>query len=52
MGSLVFLGGTGLEPMAVRLIEQVRSQGVAAHKVQLELFLARLYVYLEYLSDV
>ncbi|MCF5139793.1 response regulator [Pseudomonas edaphica] len=52
VGSLVFLGGTGLEPMAVRLIEQVRSQGVAAHKVQLELFLARLYVYLEYLSDV
>lgn len=52
VGSLVFLGGTGLESCAVTLIEQVRSQGVAAHKVQLELFLARLLVYLEYLTDV
>ena len=52
VGSLVFLGGTGLEASAVKLIEQVQSQGVAAHKVQLELFLARLFVYLEYLSEV
>lgn len=52
VGSLVFLGGTDLEPSAVRLIEQVRSQGVAAHKVQLELFLARVFVYLEYLAGV
>jgi CheY-like chemotaxis protein len=52
VGSLVFLGGTGLESCAVKLIEQVRSQGVAAHKVQLELFLARLLVYLEYLTEV
>ncbi|MDL2187903.1 response regulator [Pseudomonas sp. ChxA] len=52
VGSLVFLGGTGLESGAVRLIEQVQSEGVAAQKTQLELFLARLVVYLEYLANV
>lgn len=52
VGSLVFLGGTGLESSAVRLIGQVQADGVAAHKAQLELFEAHLCAYLEYLSEV
>ncbi|AZF30510.1 hypothetical protein C4J89_1019 [Pseudomonas sp. R4-35-07] len=50
VGSLVFLGGSDLESTATQLIEQVRSGDVASHSVQLELFQARLCVYLEYLS--
>ena len=52
VGSLVFLGGTGLETSAVRLIEQVQAEGVATHKAQLEVFEARLCAYLEYLSEL
>lgn len=52
VGSLVFLGGAGLEASAVRLIAQVQCDGVAAHKVALELFQARLCAYLEYLSEL
>ena len=52
VGSLVFLGGTGLESSAVSLIEQVQAEGVATHKAQLEVFEARLCAYLEYLSEL
>jgi CheY-like chemotaxis protein len=50
VGSLVFLGGSDLEFTATQLIEQVQSGDVASHSLQLELFQARLCVYLEYLS--
>ncbi|WP_248752649.1 response regulator [Pseudomonas sp. MWU15-20650] len=52
VGSLVFLGGTGLESCAMSLIEQVHTDGVAVHSMQLEVFEARLCAYLEYLAEV
>jgi len=52
VGSLVFLGGSDLESTATQLIEQVKSGGVASHTVQLQLFQARVCVYLEYLSRI
>ena len=51
-GSLVFVGGTGLESCAVRLIEQVQRDGVSAHLAELTLFQARLRAYLDYLSTL
>ncbi|AUZ44938.1 response regulator [Pseudomonas orientalis] len=52
VGSLVFLGGTDLELTAMQLIEQLQRDDIAFHKVQLEVFQARLCVYLEYLSSI
>lgn len=52
IGSLVFLGGAGLETSAVSVIRQVLCDGVAAHQAQLEGFEAQLCTYLDYLSDI
>ncbi|WP_413817607.1 response regulator [Pseudomonas sp. MUP55] len=52
VGSLAFLGGSDLEFTAVQLMEQVRSGEVASHTVQMELFQARLRVYLDYLASI
>lgn len=52
MGSIAFLGSTGLESQAVRLIEQVNQSGVSDNVLALQVFFREVENYLQYLSSL
>lgn len=52
MGSVAFLGNTGLEPEALRLIEQVSQSGVPGNAMALEVFFRDVESYLQYLRNL
>lgn len=52
MGSIAFLGNTGLESQAVRLIEQVNQSGVSDNVLALQVFFREVENYLQYLSSL
>ncbi|MBP1127919.1 MULTISPECIES: response regulator [Pseudomonas] len=52
MGSVAFLGNTGLEPRAVHLIERVNQSGVSDNAVALQDFFWDVEHYLQYLGSL